>query len=133
VATDFGKLLDKIKDDNDELQKQKARLVQAYEKLDTRLNIMKAGVRIEPYVTGKGGPVLGYKQYSDGWHMTTHLAGLADLVSEIPVVEAAREVQVALMPHVGGLLEKVSASIAATVKETKSATDEANRLISALP
>ncbi len=133
MATDFGKLLDTIQADNDELLNQQARLVKAFEKLDSRLNVLKAGVRIEPYDTGKGGPVLGLKRFNDGWHMTTHLEGLGGLISEIPVSEAGAPVQVALMPHVAKLLELVSKKIAQQVKETKSAVTEADRLLSALP
>lgn len=133
MATDFGKLLEKIQADNTELLNQQARLVKAFEKLDTRLNLLKAGVRIDPYVTGKGGPVLGLKRFSDGWRMTTHLAGLGGLVSEIPVSEAVPDVQVALMPHVAGLLEKISKIIAQQVKDTGGSVAEADRLLASLP
>lgn len=133
MATDFGKLLDTIQTDNNELMNQQAKLVRAFEKLDSRLNVLKAGVRIEPFETRKGGPLLGFQRYSDGWHMTTHLVGLAGIVSEIPAAEAAPEVQVALMPHVAALLERVSKQIAQQVKDTKSAVSEADVLLSALP
>lgn len=133
MASDFGKVLDTIQNDNAELVDQRSRLVRAFEKLDSRLNVLKVGVRIEPYETAKGGPVLGMKQFSDGWHMTTHLEGIAGLVSEIPVSEASAAVQVALMPHVSTLLDKVSKAIAAEVKATKSAVTEADRLLAALP
>ena len=65
MATDFAKVLDKIRDDNAELMRQQAQLVKAFEKLDTRLTIMKAGVRIEPYETGKRGPVLGQIEHGE--------------------------------------------------------------------
>ena len=133
MATDFGKLLEKITADNAELQNQQAQLVKAFEKLDTQLNLLKVGVRIEPYVTGKDGPVLGLRRFSDGWHMTTHLAGLGGLVSEIPVAEAVPDVQVALMAHIAGLLGQVSTIISKQVKDTKASVVEAERLLAALP
>ncbi len=133
MATDFGKLLETIQKDNNELMAQQDRLARAFEKLDSRLNVLKAGVRVEPFETSKGGPVLGYLRFDDGWHMTTLLVGLGGIASEIPVAEAAPEVQVALMPHVASLLERVSQRIGQQVKETRTAVSEADRLLSALP
>ena len=132
MAADFGKVLEKIKDDNQALHAAQANLGRALEKLDARLNVLKAGVRIEPYEVGKGGPVIGYRRFSSGWHITTHLEGIGGIFSEAPLTEAPSERQVELMPHVAGLLGKISDALAAKLKETTGATKEADRLLAAI-
>lgn len=133
MANDFGKVLDKIAADNAQLSQNHKRLAKALEKLDSRLNLMKAGIRIQPYPIGKDGPSIGYRRFHDGWHITTLLEGLAGLSSEIPVREAAPSVQVILVGEIGGLLDKISKSIAAKVKESTSSVKEAESLLDALP
>jgi hypothetical protein len=134
AAPDFSKLLDKIRDDNQELRAAHGALGRAFEKLDTRLTVLKAGIRIEPYPIGKdkNGPVIGYSQFHDGWHITTYIRGLGDTLSEAPATEAVPELQVELMGHVGGLLSKLSDGIAAKVKAAAAASKEADRLIDAI-
>jgi hypothetical protein len=133
MANDFGKVLDKIAADNAQLSQNHKRLAKALEKLDSRLNIMRAGIRIEPYPIGKDGPSIGYRRFHDGWHITTLLEGLAGLKSEIPVREAAPSVQVTLVGEIGGLLDKISKAIASKVKESNSSVKEAESLLDALP
>ncbi len=134
MAADFSKLLDKIKNDNAELKAAEAALGRAFEKLDSRLTQLRAGVRIEPYPVGKGddSPVIGFRRYHDGWHITTMIRGLGDSLSEAPATEATPELQVALMAHVGGLLEKLSASIAERMKATTAASKEADKIVDAV-
>ncbi len=132
MATDFEKVLKKIDADNSALLAGRDDLREAFVKIDGRINAMKAGQRIEPYEVGKSGHVLGFRRYHSGWHISTILKGFADIESEIPVVEASPELQVALIQHVGGLLEKLQGLIAADLKNTASAVKEANRLVDAV-
>jgi hypothetical protein len=132
MADDFEKLLEKIKADNIALQAAQKSLGEALEKLDERLTMLQAGVRIEPYQVAKGGPVIGFRRFHDGWHITTHLEGISDIVSETPAIEAKPEVQVELMPHVAPLLKKISDAIAGKVKQTSSAVKEADKILDAL-
>jgi hypothetical protein len=133
MPTDFGKLLDRIKTDNEELKRSEALLLRAYQKLDSRITVLKAGIRIEPYDAEKSGLKIGFRRYHDGWHISTVIEGVGGILSEVPVVEAPPDTQVALMGHVGDLLEKISESIGARVKTTQGALKEADRLLSALP
>ena len=73
MATDFSKILDKIAADNKQLSKNHKQLAEALQKLDSRLNVMRAGVRIEPYPISKDGPSIGFRRFHDGWHITTIL------------------------------------------------------------
>ena len=101
MANNYGKILDKIAADNAELSSNEKRLQEAFEKLDQRLNVLRAGVRIEPYLISKDGP------------------------------EPAT--QVALVGEVGGLLDKISKSIAGKVKASATSVKEAESLLDALP
>jgi hypothetical protein len=132
MATDVEKVLKKIDVDNNALQAGRANLKEAFEKIDGRINAMGAGLRIEPYAAGKTGLVIGFRRYHTGWHISTVLVGVADIESEIPVTEATAATQVALIAHVGGLLEKLQAVIAGHLKETNTATKEAERLVEAV-
>ena len=132
MADDFDKLLQKIKADNEALKKGEKQLAEAFEKLDARLTQLNAGVRIEPYGVGKGDAVIGFRRFHDGWHITTHLAGIGDIVSETPAIEAPPPRQVELMPHVADLLGKISAAITAKVKQTGGALEQAEALLDAL-
>lgn len=132
MAGDFGKILEKIKQDNTALKKGQEKLCEAFEKLDARLTQLNAGVRVEPYATTKDGALIGFMRFSDGWHITTHLEGIGGIISEAPATEAPAARQVELMPHVAGLLEKISSTIADRVKSTTGALTEADKLISAL-
>ncbi len=133
MATDFNKILDKIAADNAQLSENHKQLAKALNKLDSQLNVLRAGVRIEPYPTSKDGPSIGLRRFHDGWHITTMLEGLAGLSSEIPVREAIPSVQVALVSEIGGLLDKVSKNIAANVKASSASVKEAKTLLDALP
>ena len=132
MAADLGKLLERIEADNLALTSSHEQLVEAFQELDSKLNALNAGIRVEPYEVRKGGPVIGFRRYNDGWHISTHLVGLSDMVSEIPVFEAAPAVQVELMEAVGGLLEKISAEIAAQVKAAAAAVKQAEGLLAVL-
>ncbi len=132
MAADFGKVLEKIKTDNDQLRYARANLAKALEKLDGRLNQMKAGIRVEPFETTKGGPVIGYRRFSTGWHITTRIDGIGGITSEAPVTEVSSDQQVALMPHVGALLGKIAEGLAKELKATTSATKEADKLLDAI-
>lgn len=132
MADDFDKLLERIREDNDALKRGQKQLVQAFEKLDARLTQLKAGLRIEPYPVGKSGAVIGLRRFHDGWHITTHLEGIAGIVSETPAHEAPPERLIELMPHVAGLLSRVSQEIAARVKQTEAALGQADRLLDVL-
>ena len=133
MANDFGKVLDKIAADNAQLNENHKQLAKALEKLDTRLNVLRAGIRIEPYTTGKDGPAIGYRRFHDGWHITTQLEGLAGLTSEIPLREASPSVQVALVSEIGDLLDKISKNIASKVKASTTSVKAAEALLDALP
>jgi len=133
MAKDYGKILEKIANDNASLTDNEQRLQEAFEKLDSRLNVLKAGVRIEPYAIGKDGPSIGFRRFQDGWHITTKLEGLAGLSSEIPALEAEPSTQVILVNEVGGLLDKISKAIADKVKASASSVKEAESLLDALP
>jgi dynactin complex subunit len=133
MANDYGKILDKIAADNAALDSNEKRLQEAFEKLDQRLNVLRAGVRIEPYPISKDGPSIGFRRFQNGWHITTILEGLAGLSSEIPALEAEPALQVALVGEVGGLLDKISKSIAGKVKASTSSVKEAESLLDALP
>ncbi|GEM_PF-2047759 len=132
MATDFQKVLKKIDADNTVLLAGREDLRLAFEKIDGRINAMKAGVRIEPYAAGKTGFVIGLRRYHTGWHISTIVSGIADIESEVPVGEASSEVQVALIDHLGGLLEKLQGLIADEVKKTGGAVKEANKLVEAV-
>ena len=132
MADDFDKLLQKIKADNEALKRGQKQLAEAFEQLDARLTQLNAGVRIEPYDLGKGGAVIGFRRFHDGWHITTHLEGIGGIVSETPAIEAPPERQVELMPHLGTLLGKISGAITAKVKQTGGALKEAEKLLDAL-
>ena len=132
MATDFAKVLKRIDADNERLREGQKALREAFEKLDGRINAMKAGTRIEPYDVGKQGMKLGFRRYNTGWHISTIIGGIAGIESEIPVGEAASATQIELMPHVGGLLEKIAESIGAQLKATHSAVQEADRLADAV-
>ena len=132
MPTDFGKILGKINADNEQLLAGRSSLREAFEKLDGRINAMQAGTRIEPYDVGKSGAKLGFRRYNTGWHISTLVTGIGDIISEIPVIEAGADAQVELMPHVGGLLEKLHAAIASDLKSTSSALKEADRLTTAI-
>jgi len=133
MANNYGKILDKIAADNAELSSNEKRLQEAFEKLDQRLNVLRAGVRIEPYLISKDGPSIGFRRFQSGWHITTLLEGLAGLTSEIPALEAEPATQVALVGEVGGLLDKISKSIAGKVKASATSVKEAESLLDALP
>jgi len=133
MAKDYGKILDKIAKDNASLNENELRLQEAFEKLDSRLNVLQAGVRIEPYIIGKDGPCIGFRRFQDGWHITTKLEGLAGLSSEIPALEADPGTQVVLVNEVGALLDKISKAIADKVKASASSVKEAESLLDALP
>ena len=134
MAADFSKLLDKIAEDNHALRSAHAALGKAFEKLDQRLNQLKAGMRIEPYPVGKGedSPVLGFKRYHDGWHITTLIKGLGDTQSEAPAAEAPPELQVLLVGHLAGLLGKISDALAANLKAASAASKEADKVVDAI-
>lgn len=132
MADDFDKLLQKIKADNEALKKGQKQLAEAFEKLDARLTQLNAGIRIEPYAVDKTGAVIGFRRFADGWHITTHLEGIAGLTSETPAIEASSERQVELMPFVGALLAKISGAINDKVKQTKGALTQAEKLLDAL-
>ena len=132
MAADPSKTLSKIADDNRSLGLAQAQLSKALTRLDTRLNALQAGIRIEPYPVSKGGPVIGYKRFSTGWHITTHLEGIAGITSETPATEAPPGRQVELIPHIATLLEKISAAIAAQLKATTGAAKDADKLIEAV-
>ncbi|MBJ96102.1 MAG: hypothetical protein CMP23_16690 [Rickettsiales bacterium] len=133
MANDFGKVLDKIASDNQQLNANYKQLASAIEKLDLRLNALRAGVRIEPYAISKGGPSIGFRRFTDGWHITTLLEGIGGLVSEIPVREAVPEVQVQLVGEFSGLLDQISKAIAGQVKASTSSVKQAESLLDALP
>jgi hypothetical protein len=95
--------------------------------------VLRAGVRIEPYLISKDGPSIGFRRFQSGWHITTLLEGLAGLTSEIPALEAEPATQVALVGEVGGLLDKISKSIAGKVKASATSVKEAESLLDALP
>ncbi|MCO4768909.1 MAG: hypothetical protein KDA24_02690 [Deltaproteobacteria bacterium] len=134
MASDFGKLLDKIQSENSQLATAHARLGKAYEKLDGRLTRFNAKARIEPYeVDKKSGLKIGYRRYERGWNISTIIEGVAGLEAEVPVRETPPKTQAALMPHVAGLLTKIGAALAEDVKSAKKATVEADRLLDALP
>jgi len=133
MPTDYNKLLDKIASDNAKLSANEERLQEAFDKLDSRLNALGAGIRIEPYQIGKDGPRIGFRRFSSGWHITTELEGLAGLTSEIPAREAEPDNQVVLVGGLGDLLDKVSKAIAEKVKASANSVKEAETLLSALP
>ncbi len=133
MPKDYGKILDKIATDNAELNDNEERLQEAFEKLDGRLNVLRAGVRIEPYTIGKDGPCIGFQRFQDGWHITTKREGLAGLSSEIPALEAEPAIQVLLVGEVGGLLDKISTAISDKVKASANSVKEAESLLDALP
>ena len=133
MTTDFNKVLEKIATDNAQLNKNHKQLSEALVKLDSRLNVLRVGVRIEPYPLSKDGPSIGLRCFHDGWHITTVLEGLAGLSSEIPVREATPSLQVAIVGGIGGLLDKVSKNIAADVKASSASVKEAETLLEALP
>ena len=132
MATDFSKILQKIDSENEELIRGRAALREAFEKIDGRINAMKAGIRIEPYEVAKNGPKIGFRRYHTGWHISTIIVGIADIESEIPVGEAPSPIQIELMPHVGGLLEKLAAAVSVELKSTNTALKEADRLSEAV-
>jgi len=134
MAADFTKLLEKIAADNHALRVSQGLLGRAFEKLDGQLNQLKAGIRVEPYAIGKGAdsPVLGYRRFHDGWHITTSIKGLGDTATEAPATEAPPELQVELIGHIGGLLAKISDAIAAKAKEATAASQEADKLLKAI-
>jgi hypothetical protein len=132
MATDFTKVLKKIDTENEELIRGREALRGAFEKLDGRINAMKAGLRIEPYEVGKKGHKLGFRRYHTGWHISTIVVGIGEIESEIPVVEAVSATQIVLMDHVGGLMEKLSKAISIELKSTSSALKEADRLVEAV-
>jgi hypothetical protein len=134
AAADFGKVLDRIESKNTELRTQQARLQKAYEKLDGALTRFQARVRIEPYeVDKKAGLRIGLRRFEQNLRISTMVTGLAGVVSEIPVIEAKPDLQVALMPHIADLLGKLADAIDAQVKETSSAAADAERLLAAIP
>ena len=133
MANNFGKILDKIGADNTQLNENHEQLAEALDKLDARLNVLRARVRIEPYPINKDGPTIGFRRFHDGWHITTLLEGLAGITSEIPIREAAPGVQVNLIGAIGALLEKISKSIEAEVKASTASVKEAEVLLDALP
>jgi hypothetical protein len=132
MATDFTKILKKIDTENEELREGRKTLRDAFEKLDGRINAMKAGLRVEPYDVGKNGQRLGFRRYHTGWHISTIVVGIGEIESEIPVIEAPSSIQIEIMPHVGGLLEKLSGAITVELKSTNSAVKEADRLTAAV-
>ena len=133
MATDFSKVLGRIEDENDELKKAHAALAEAFEKLDGKLTRLGARVRIEPYeVDKKAGLVIGYRRFELTWRISTVVSGLAGTSSELPVSETKPDIQVALMPHVAGLLDKVATAVAAEAKQAQGAVVEAKRLIDAI-
>ncbi len=132
MAADLGKLLDKIEQDNRALTTSHEQLAKAFQELDAKLTALKAGIRVEPYEVKKGGPVIGFRRYNDGWHISTHLEGLSDIVSEIPVFEAEPQIQVELMGALEGLLKRISDEIAGQVKSASGAVKEADRLLDIL-
>ena len=134
MASDFGKVLEKIENENKALNLAQSRLGKAYEKLDSRLTRFQARARIEPYeVDKKSGDRIGYRRFEDRYCISTMIAGVAGLEAEVPVAETSPSRQAALMPHVAGLLEKVAAAIAEDHKVAKKAADEAEKLLAALP
>jgi len=134
MAADFGKLLDQIQTNNDQLKISYGRLGRAYEKLDGRLTRLGARARVEPYaIDKKSERKIGYRRFEHGWSITTMVQGVAGLEAEVPVSETSPHVQAELMPHVAPLLEKISALIADDVKNAKKAVTEAEKLLAALP
>ncbi len=133
MPTDFNKVLEKIQTDNTALLASQAQLARAYEKLDSRITVIKAGVRIEPYEVKKGGPKLGFRRFDDGWHITTMIEGIGGLTSEVPVSEAVPTTQVELVAHVGPLIDKIATDIAGRRKNAEAAVKEADKILAALP
>ncbi len=134
MAADFGKLLDQIQTNNDQLKLSYGRLGKAYEKLDGRLTRLGARARVEPYeIDKKSDRKIGYRRYDHGWAITTMIQGVAGLEAEVPVAETEPHVQAELMPHVASLLEKIAGLIADDVKSAKKAVTEAEKILDALP
>jgi len=132
MAGKFDKVLAKIEQDNNALKEAETRLKKAFVKLDTKLNAISAGVRIEPYETAKGKVEIGYRRFESGWHITTVILGTGGLRAELPAAEAPAAQQVEIMAHVADLLAKVSGELDTRCKLTSSALKEADALLSAL-
>ena len=132
MAKNVGSVLEAIERDIGTLKQQHERLKKAYAELDERITALGAGLRIEPYVPKKGSPEIGFRRFHDGWHITTLLTGIADITSEIPVIEATAEVQTDLVAHLPGLLEKLHGEIADRVKASKKAAADAEEILKAL-
>ena len=132
MPNNVEKLLQGIESANSAMKSDHARLREAFEKIDGRINAMGAGSRIEPFAAGKGGAVIGFRRYHTGWHITTVITGIGGIESEIPATEASPSLQIELVPHVATVLDKLHEAISSEGKKAASARKEADKLVDAV-